>query len=191
MRGITRSSFPKLHVDVAVHLGSEEASDSSVRFMDRVICEGAIGDVLEGAIEAVSKNLRRISTVQGIGREDELEIPVEVLREAIANALIHRDYDSRFEGEAIFIDIYEDRVEVVNPGGLWGGKSRANLADGRSCCRNVTLMRLLSLSNLPSTAGSPAEGNGTGILLMINEMLKRQLRRPDSRPAIDHFRIVL
>lgn len=65
---------------------------------------------------------------------------LKFLREAIANALIHRDYDSRFEGEAISIDIYEDRVEVVNPGGLWGGKSRANLADGRSCCRNATLM---------------------------------------------------
>lgn len=183
--------YPKLHVDVAVHLGSGKASDSSVRFMDRVICEGTIGEMLEGAVEAVSKNLRRMSTVQGVGREDELEIPVEVLREAIANALIHRDYDSRFEGESIAIDIYDDRVEIVNPGGLWGGKSRTNLADGRSCCRNATLMRLLSLSELPSTAGSPAEGNGTGILLMINEMLKRHLRRPDFRPAIDHFRVVL
>lgn len=70
--------YPKVHVDVAVHLGSEKASDSSVCFLDRVICEGTIGEMLEGFIEAVSKKLRHISTIQGIGREDELKIPVEV-----------------------------------------------------------------------------------------------------------------
>lgn len=52
-------------------------------------------------------------------------------------------------------------------------------------------IRPLLFSNLPGTVDSPAEGNGTGILLMINEMLKRHLRRPDFRPAIDHFRVVL
>jgi len=183
--------YPKLHIDVAVHAGVEKATDGITRFLDRTICEGTIGEMLEGAIAAISKNLRRVSIVRGAGRVDELEVPELVLREAIANALIHRDYDSRFDGEAISVDIYDDRIEIVNPGGLWGGKSRSNLADGRSCCRNATLMRLTSISSLPSSAGSPAEGNGTGILLMINEMLSRQLPKPEFHPAIDHFRIVL
>lgn len=51
-------------------------------------------------------------------------------------------------------------------------------------------IRPLLFSNLSCTAGSPAEGNGTGILLVVNEMLKRHLRRPDFRPAMDHFRVV-
>ncbi len=183
--------YPKLHIDVAVHAGTEKSTDGVTRFLDRTICEGTIGEMLEDAITAIAKNLRRVSTVKGAGRVDELEIPELVLREAIANALIHRDYDSRYDGEAISVDIYENRIEIVNPGGLWGGKSRSNLTDGRSCCRNATLMRLTSISKLPSSAGSPAEGNGTGILLMINEMLSRQLPKPEFHPAIDHFRVVL
>lgn len=182
--------YPKLHIDIASHPGTNKADDSEIRFLDRVICEGTIGEMLEEAILAIARNLKRVSIVRGAGRSDELEIPEEVFREAIANALIHRDYDSRFDGEAISVNIYDDRIEVTNPGGLWG-KSRADLMDGRSCCRNASLMRLISLSELPSRAGSPAEGNGTGILLMTNEMLKRNLRRPEFRPAIDHFSVVM
>lgn len=114
-----------------------------------------IGD----AVGAVAKNLRRRSVVDGVGRTDELEIPEVVLRETVANALLHRSYNERFDGEAVAVDIFEDRVEVINPGGLWG-KSKDDLADGRSCCRNATLMRLLSLAPLPDGSGSPAEGSG-------------------------------
>ena len=86
---------------------------------------------------------------------DELEIPEVVLRETVTNALLHRSYNDRFDGEAVAVDIFDDRVEVINPGGLWG-KSRADLADGRSCCRNATIMRLMSLVPLPSAVGSPS-----------------------------------
>lgn len=182
--------YPKLHIDIASHPGTNKSDDSEVRFLDRVICEGTIGEMLEEAISVIARNLKRVSIVRGAGRSDELEIPEEVFREAIANALIHRDYDSRFDGEAVSVNIYEDRIEVINPGGLWG-KSRSDLMDGRSCCRNASLMRLTALSELPSRAGSPAEGNGTGILLMTNEMLKRNLRRPEFRPAIDHFSVTM
>lgn len=182
--------FPKLHIDIASHPGTNKADDSEIRFLDRVICEGTIGEMLEEAISVIARNLKRISIIKGAGRIDELEIPEEVFREAIANALIHRDYDPRFDGEAISINIFDDRIEVINPGGLWG-KSKADLMDGRSCCRNASLMRLTSLSDLPSRAGSPAEGNGTGIILMINEMLKRNLKPPEFIPSIDHFSVIM
>lgn len=183
--------FPKLNVDVAVHPGLEKSMVSAVRFADRVICEGTIGEMVESSVLAVVKNLRTVSSVKELGRVDEPEIPVAVLREAVANALIHRDYDARFDGESVSIDVYPDRIEITNPGGLWGGKSRSNLADGRSCCRNATLMKLMSIVPLPSGAGSPAEGNGSGIPLMINECVERGLRSPEFRPAIDHFKVVV
>lgn len=182
--------FPKLHVDVAAHPGLTKGASGSLRFRDRAICEGTLGEMIEDAVAAVAKNLRRRSVVRGLGRSDELEIPEVVLREAITNALVHRSYNERFDGEAVAVDIFDDRVEITNPGGLWG-KSRNDLADGRSCCRNATIMRLMSLVPLPSGAGSPADGNGSGIPLMLAEMATCGLEPPEFYPAMDHFKVIL
>lgn len=182
--------YPKLYVDVAVHAGVEKGGVDGRRFTDRTFCDGTIGEMIEGAVAASAKNLKRTSVVRGVGRVDELEIPEEILREAIANALIHREYNERFDGQAVSVDIYDDRIEVVNPGGLWG-KSRDSIADGRSCCRNPTLMRLMSLVPLSDAVGSPAEGNGSGIPFMLREAERRGLQKPDFFPAFDHFKVIL
>lgn len=182
--------FPKLLVDVAVHAGTEKSTLDGPRFIDRTLCEGTLGEMIESAVAAVSKNLKRSSSVRGLARIDDLEIPVTVLREAVANALIHREYDQRFDGEAVSIDIFDDRIEVTNPGGLWG-KSRADILDGRSCCRNATLMRLMSIVPLPNEAGSPAEGNGSGMLLIVRECAAKGLRPPVFHPSFDHFKTIL
>lgn len=182
--------FPKLHVDVAVHPGTQKGTGGILRFKDRTICEGTLGEMIEDALNAIAKNLRRTTVVEGSVRTDELELPEVVLREAITNALVHRSYNDRFDGEAVAIDVFDDRVEITNPGGLWG-KSRKDLVDGRSCCRNATIMKLMSLVPLPSGQGSPAEGNGSGLLLMINEMKANGLKEPEFYPKIDHFKVVL
>ena len=122
--------FPKLHVDVAVHPGMRKGVSGERRFTDRAICEGTLGEMMEGAVVAIAKSLRRTSIVRGMGRIDELEIPEEILRRAIADALIHREYDKRFDGQAVSVNVFDSRTEVVNPGGLWG-KSRNSLADDR------------------------------------------------------------
>ena len=183
--------FPKLHVDVAVHAGRQKSLPGNPRFLDRAICEGTIGEMIDETVSAVARNLRIASFVKEVGRVDELELPIVVLREAVTNALIHREYDPRFDGEAVSVDVYDDRVEIANPGGLWGGKSRDSLTDGRSCCRNATLMKLMSIVPLPAGAGSPAEGNGTGILMMVSECAKKGLKAPVFCPSIDHFKVVL
>lgn len=182
--------FPKLNVDVAVHPGTKKSAGGTLRFKDRTLCEGTLGEMIEDAIVAVSKNLRRRTTIEGLDRKDDLEIPETVLREAVTNALIHRSYNPRFDGEAVAIDVYDDRIEITSPGGLWG-KSRAALMDGRSCCRNATIMKLMSLAPLRNSQGTPAEGNGSGILLMINDMLANGLDQPEFYPRIDHFKVIL
>ncbi len=182
--------FPKLHVDVAVHPGVAKGVSGELRFRDRTICEGTLGEMIEDALAAVAKNLRRRSVVRGLGRFDELEIPEIVLREAIANALVHRSYNKRFDGESVAVDVFDERVEITNPGGLWG-KSKDNLADGRSCCRNATIMKLMSFVSPPSGIGFLVEGNGTGIPLMMAEMKKYRLDPPEFYPAMDHFKVIL
>ena len=52
-------------------------------------------------------------------------------------------------------------------------------------------MRLMSIVPLPSEAGSPAEGNGTGIILMINAMKERGLCEPIFKAGIDNFKVIL
>ena len=80
--------FPKLVIDVAAHPGLEKSELDGPRFLDRVICEGSLGEMIEEAVQAIAKNLRTYSFVEGAGRRDELEIPRDVLREAVANACI-------------------------------------------------------------------------------------------------------
>lgn len=183
--------YPKLVVDVAVHPDTEKSSPDGPRFLDRTICEGFLGEVIEESIRAVAKNLRRHSIVEGVGRKEVLEIPEEVLREAITNAVIHREYSPYFTGQSVSVDVFPDRVVITNPGGLWGGKTLSNIADGTSRCRNAVLMRLMSSTPLPSGTGMPAEGGGTGVPLMIREMKSCALNAPLFEATIDCFRVTL
>lgn len=183
--------FPKLVVDVMVHPDIERSAPSAPRYLDRTICEGELSEVIEDAVNATAKNLRRVSVIEGSGRRDELEIPEEVLREAIANAVIHREYSPRHAGQSVTVDIYPDRLEITNPGGLWGGKTLDNIADGISLCRNATLMRLMSAAELPHQAGRPAEGGGGGVPFMIRAMQSRTLTSPDFKADIDSFKVIL
>lgn len=183
--------YPKLVVDVTAHPGIDKSDPDGPRFVDRVICEGPLREVIDDGTAAVARNLRTLSFVEGTQRHDVLEIPREVLREAIANAVIHREYGSLFIGQSVSVDVFSDRVEITNPGGLWGGKTLDNIADGQSRCRNSTLMKLMSSMQLRDGSGAPAEGQGGGIRLMIREMRTRALDEPRFEAGVDYFKVVL
>ena len=73
------------------------------------------------AVAFLKKHLNIRSEIRGVNREDIYEIPLEVLREAVVNALMHRDYS--ITGTQVSVEVYDDRVEIVNPGGLPKGLS--------------------------------------------------------------------
>lgn len=183
--------FPRFFIDVAVHPGIEKSQPGALRFLDRVECEGSASEMINDAVNATSRNLRSYSFIEGIGRKDELEIPSEVLREAIANAVVHREYHPYFQGQPVTVDVYADRIEISNPGGLWGGKTIDNLADGQSRCRNNALMQLVQTTSVIGSNLITAEGQGGGIILMMNEMQNRDLRAPEFRATQDSFTVVL
>lgn len=183
--------FPRLLVDVVVHPTNEKSSPAEARrYLDREECEGPLAEVVDDAVRAVVRNLRTESTVTGRGRVDELEIPDVVLREAIANAVVHREYHPLFQGQPVTVDVFPDRVVVTSPGSLWGGKTLQNLDDGYSRCRNPTLLQLLQDVPL-STGEKAAEGGGGGIRLMINSMEARALDRPRFRATPDSVSVEL
>lgn len=183
--------LPRLFVDVAAHPGTGKAPAGGRRFLDRAQCEGPMPEMVDAAVEAVARNLRTFSLVEGTGRRDELEIPREVLREAVANAVIHREYHARFLGQPVSVDVYSDRVVVSNPGGLWGGKTLGNLDDGESRCRNGALVQLMQQASPRGAGGATVEGQGTGVIFMINEMRSRALPLPDFEASPDRFRVTL
>ncbi len=73
------------------------------------------------AIFFIKKHLNVRSEIKGVNREDIYEIPIEALREAVVNAIMHRDYSIR--GTSLTVEVYDDRVEITNPGGLAPGLS--------------------------------------------------------------------
>lgn len=183
--------LPRLFIDVTSHPGTDKSSRESLRFLDRVQCDGPLGEAIDAAVQATARNLRTHAVVVGSSRRDELEIPEEVLREAIANAVVHREYAPLFRGQAVSVDVYSDRVEITSPGGLWGGKTPENLSDGVSKCRNQTLMQILQNVPFPSGAGPTAEGQGSGIKLMQHSMHARALDGPRFEITPDQVRVVL
>ncbi|QTX03748.1 ATP-binding protein [Agromyces archimandritae] len=184
--------FPRLLVDVTTHPGREKsATGTALRFLDRAECVGMLADVVEDAVNAVVRNLRTYSTVDGATRHDVPEIPVAVIREAIANAVLHREYSPIFLGQPVSVDVFSDRVEVTNPGGLWGGKTTDNLDDGTSRCRNQVLLPLMQHVSPRGQSGFTVEGQGGGVRSMFTEMEAHALDRPLFTASADQVKVTL
>ena len=183
---------PRLVIDVAVHPGREKApAGAEFRFLDRAEGTGNLVDAVNDAVAAVTRNLKVRSIVDGHGRRDEFEIPPEVVREAIANAVLHREYSPMFLGRAVVVDMYVDRIEITSPGGLWGGRTVESLGDGTSSARNRRLAMLMRNLATESTPGFTVEGQGSGVPLMLHEMALRGLEPPRFVVSPDQVKVIL
>ena len=83
--------------------------------IDRLDCSGALWEMVDAAEEFIRKNIRLLSfrTSRSFQRDDKFEYPLKALREAIINALIHRNYQKHAD---VRVFIFDTRVEVINPG---------------------------------------------------------------------------
>lgn len=140
--------FPQLCVTAVVVPGTEigDADADDARFLDNARITGAIPDMLEESIEFVRRNSRTKTVVDENGRrQDRPEYPVKAIREAILNALIHRDFSVYAESVAVSIEMYRDRFVVRSRGGLCGGGSLNLLGKERPETRNPALVNMLEL----------------------------------------------
>ncbi len=122
------------------------------------------------AILFLEKHLNVRSEIKRLDREDIYEIPFEALRESIVNALMHRDYS--ITGTQIGIDVFDDRIEITNPGGLAKGLSQKALGKGISIRRNELIADLFSRLH-------KVERAGTGIRRMRESLAKAGLKEPE------------
>ena len=115
--------FPQLSVTAMVVDGTAvgELGKNGERFIDNQRIEGTLSQMLEGTLAFIRRNIRNATVVDEDGRRaDKSEYPMVAVREIILNALIHRDYSIHTDHSPIRVVLYRDRMEVENPGGLYG-----------------------------------------------------------------------
>lgn len=154
---------------------------------DRVECEGTADQLIEQGEAFVRRNLRVASvfedTGQYIQRRDVPEYPLFAAREAIANAVAHRDYSFP---ERITLRLFDDRLEVCNPGGLISGLRLEELLQkgGRSAPRNRVIAGFLRERGKMETVGR-------GLLRIQREMRELGSEPPIFRDERTRFVVIL
>ena len=83
-------------------------------FMDNQRVQGNLFQLLDSAMTFIFKHLSLSGTTEALEREEHLTIPYKAIREGIINSLCHRQF--RTPGGSVGIAIYDDRVEIENPG---------------------------------------------------------------------------
>ncbi|MHB8280577.1 MAG: ATP-binding protein [Candidatus Humimicrobiaceae bacterium] len=184
--------FPGLTIHIIVYPSKEITStgDFGERLVDNIKVEGSIPVMFLEAIKSIKKNLKIKTIVKGLFREDLLEYPEVFLREVLINAIGHRDYSYLARGTAIQVRIFPDRMEVSNPGGLFGPITEERLGEqGLQATRNTYLMKILEDLQVPNEKGVLCENRGTGIIAMVNALTKIGMGPPLFRDYRNSFNV--
>lgn len=142
---------------------------------------GPLARVIEGAWEVVWEEMHVGAVVKGLEREERTEYPPFAVREALVNAVCHRDY--RLKGRRIEIRMYADRMEVISPGGLPGFITIDNLVE-EHFSRNPRLVAGLFQWGY-------IEELGLGIDRMIEEMTQAGHAPPQFKATPYSFSVIL
>ena len=144
-------------------------------------CAGPLADTVDCCLRFVATHTRRFEIVAGSRREALPEYPEPVLREAIVNALAHRDYG--LAGATVDITVWDDRIEVRSPGPLPGHITLENMRT-EHYSRNPRIMRVMKILGL-------VEEYGEGIDRMYREMEARLMEPPVFEATASSVTVIL
>ena len=150
------------------------------KFKTRKEFSGSILKQLDDTFSFLSLNNNLRSTFDGLRRIDYADYPEEALREALLNAVVHRDYD--YSG-SIIINIYDDRMEFISLGGLVKGLTLEDIRGGVSQPRNTVIANVFYRLEL-------IESYGTGIQRMLESYAGNGFE-PKFAPAPASFVVML
>jgi ATP-dependent DNA helicase RecG len=170
----------KYYVNLTIRLGRFK---TATEIIDDQWADGNVFHQLERALTVLQQYVSVRYRIETIEREDVREYPFPALREAVVNALMHRDY---FDiANFIQINAYDDHLWISNPGGLPDGLTVEDLKrDHKSIGRNPLIARVLRLAGY-------AEEYGTGTLRMVEEMKRAGLPEPEFREEMGGFSVYL
>lgn len=182
-----QSLFPQYCIIASVIPGIEigELGEMGERFSDDKRIEGTLEQMLEDAVSFVVRNMKRKVILDPEGRRaDKTQYPIAAVREAILNALVHRDYSIHTENSPIRLLMFDDRMEIENPGGLYGRGTIDKLGEIGLDTRNPYIAGALELM-----IGS--ENRYSGVPTMRREMKKHGLRPPVFVSRQGVFKVIL
>lgn len=165
----------KHSIKIAVFQGTDK-----IIFRDREEITGSLFEQLEKSFYFINFHNSTRSIIEGLRRIDTRSYPTEAIREALLNALIHRDYS--FSG-SISVNIYSDRIEIISLGGLVSGLTIEAVMMGASQPRNEKLASLFYRMKL-------IESYGIGIGKIIS-LYKDFAIKPSFESAEGAFRVIL
>ena len=179
--------YPQLCITAVALPGTEQGISgiNDERFIDNKRITGSIPEMLDSAVDFVRRNSRSITIIDSNGRRiDKPEYPVKAVREAILNALVHRDYSSYTENIPVRIEMYRDRLEIINSGGLYGNISINELGQVRPDTRNPALANILEVLHY-------TENRYSGIPTIMNEFASNNFPMPVFSVKHGDFKVVM
>lgn len=175
--------LPGVFISFVQFSGTEigESGSTGPVYLDNTRLAGPLPAVIEEARRRVLSRIKGRALLEGFVRREIPEYPDWAYREAIVNAVAHRDY--ALSGAHIQLRLFADRLEVQSPGGLFGTVSEENIEHEQST-RNYAVVRLLEDHGL-------VEQRGIGVNRMVQSMLEAGLERPIFRDSLTSFLVVL
>ena len=149
-------------------------------FKDRKEFKGSLLKQVTETFEFINLINKTEATFVGLTRKDERDYPLEAIREALLNAVVHREYS--FSGSTL-VNIYEDRIEFISLGGIISGLSLDSIMLGVSQSRNEKLANVFYRLHL-------IEAYGTGIKKIFTNYEKYNMK-PIIRAEVGAFQVVL
>ena len=148
----------------ALYKGTDKAY-----ILDAKELNGDIVSNVDDAIVFLKKHLRVSYKIEGLRRENILELPEDALREAVVNAICHRDYFEK--GARVMVEIFDDRVDIVSPGGVCKGITRENFGTVSITRNSVIASMFFRIDYI--------EQMGTGIRRMRNAAREANVAEPE------------
>ncbi len=155
--------------------------DEGVKTFDKAEFNMSFLKLLEEAELFFNKTLVNMSQIKGFKRETIQEYPYEAIREALVNALAHRDYT--ITTAAITFYIYNDRIEIKSPGRLVYPLTVEDLGENDPIHRNETICNIFSKTTY-------MEHVGTGIKRMKDAMRLNNLEEPEFIESEGFFKVI-
>ncbi|NOZ51346.1 MAG: hypothetical protein GXP37_15080 [Chloroflexi bacterium] len=142
---------------------------------------GPLARIIERTWKVIWEEMAKQAVVRGLAREEETEYPAVSVREALVNAVAHRDY--RIGGRRIEVLMFSDRMEITSPGGLPGYITIQNIVD-EHYSRNPRIVNGLMQWGY-------IEELGLGVDKMIEAMVAEGHPPPEFRAVPHAFTVVL
>lgn len=150
-------------------------------FLDKREYTGPIYEQIDEAIMFVLRNIRLGAKIEGIQRKESYELPVEAIREMIVNAHCHRNMTDE---SCVQVALYDNRLEVTSPGGLYNGLTFEEAMQGHSKLRNRAIANVFGQIGL-------VESWGTGLQRIRNSAREYGLPEPEFIEMAETFRVNL